>query len=176
MPLKTWSLLPPHEKALQAAAAMIGVKESKKNSGLWIDLWLRFAGLWPGLAWCAAFVYWILVNSGFDKSLLPKVNPGSVYGWMTWAKEKNLITANPKRGDLGFWCHRVKSGKGYSWQGHIFFLTEVRGLDLKTIEGNTNEAGSREGTVVARRNRRAEGDIQFISLTSLVWHNRGGLE
>ncbi|MBK6507204.1 MAG: CHAP domain-containing protein [Ignavibacteria bacterium] len=48
------------------------------------------------------------------------------------------------------------SGGGF---GHTGLVESVNGGFLETIEGNTNEGGSREGIGVFRRNRRKIKDI-----------------
>lgn len=50
----------------------------------------------------------------------------------------------------------LSSGGGF---GHTGLVESVNGGFLVTIEGNTNEGGSREGIGVFRRNRRKIKDI-----------------
>ena len=52
-------------------------------------------------------------------------------------------------------------GKGV---GHTGFVEKVEGLNIHTIEGNTNEDGSREGYAVCRRTRKITGIKGFIRI------------
>lgn len=157
-----WAL-PLTERALHAAAARVGEREAKRNSGPWVDRFLAAVGLSPGYAWCASFVYYCLITAGWPANRLPqRRKAAAVVEWLKWAEKEGLVTDKPRRGDLMFWVNA--DGR----TGHIGFITEARGRDIKTIEGNTNEAGSREGDGVYRKSRRIAGRIQAISLTSLA--------
>ena len=52
-------------------------------------------------------------------------------------------------------------GKGL---GHTGFVEKVEGNVIHTIEGNTNDTGSREGYEVCRRTRKVEQCKGFIRL------------
>lgn len=58
------------------------------------------------------------------------------------------VSKVPKVGSLIVW----RLGQG--WKGHIGVVEEVKEGWLTTIEGNTNDAGGREGIEVARKRRR----------------------
>ena len=152
-----WAL-PIGERVLQLAAARIGETEVKRNSSPWIDRFLASVGLTPGYAWCASFVYWTCRTAGVPAELLPqRRQAAAVIEWRNWAKANDLITTKPRRGDLMFWVNS-------SGMGHIGFVTSVTGGEVKTIEGNTNRAGSREGDGVYRKVRTDSPAIQFIAL------------
>lgn len=155
--------LPIAERALHVAAARIGEREVRRNSSPWIDRFLAAVGLNPGYAWCASFVYWSLRASGWDASLLPqRRKAAAVVNWRRWAAENDLITLKPRRGDLMLWVNLDNV------TGHIGFITKVDGREFETIEGNTNDAGSREGDGVYRKTRQMGGKIEFISLNKLA--------
>jgi hypothetical protein len=61
----------------------------------------------------------------------------------------------------------LSTGGGH---GHGGFIESVQGVVLTTIEGNTNDGGSREGVGVFRRNgRRINGINQgFVDYSSTV--------
>jgi hypothetical protein len=46
-------------------------------------------------------------------------------------------------------------------KGHIGIIEEVRGNQLTTVEGNTNDGGSREGIGVYRRTSRMTSQINL---------------
>jgi hypothetical protein len=80
------------------------------------------------------------------------------------------VTADPaqaRRGDLFAWCDRA------AWRGHIGFIVRMRrtarGWLAETIEGNTNDAGSREGDGVYRRQRMWTPQLKVIKLTEAKW-------
>lgn len=160
---ETFWLLPLTERALHIAAARIGEREIRRNSSPWIDRFLSAVGLNPGYAWCASFVYWSLIAAGWPADKLPQRRKAAgVVNWARWAEQNGLLTDEPRRGDLMFWVNP----DGVT--GHIGFITSAVGITLKTIEGNTDGDGSREGDGVYRKSRRLEGRIRAISLTTLA--------
>lgn len=110
-----------------------------------VTLYLRAAGIFSPDAWCAAFVFWCLVVSGADKSKLPKY-PASTYWWWKWAGNTGRLFSTPLRGRLG--VYNDKKG------GHIWFVLDNLNPH-RSLEGNTNKDGSREGYMVADRKRDA---------------------
>ena len=57
----------------------------------------------------------------------------------------------PEEGDIVIW-QTYKKGKAQT-TGHAAIVMEVNGKSIKTIEGNTNDKGGREGYIVASKNR-----------------------
>lgn len=135
------------ERALFVARSQerAGVVEVGNNWGPMVKMYLAVAGLRNPAPWCAAFVTWCLIEAGADRKKLP-MNPASTYFWWKWAVDKKRTMITPGRGNLFVW-----NGKG---GGHIGFITSVTRGVLATIEGNTNEAGSREGTAVLSKTRK----------------------
>jgi hypothetical protein len=161
--------LPISERILMLAAARVGERESrvKKNQGEFVDMCLAAVGLRPGYAWCAAFVYWLCRTAGVPADLLPqRRSAAAVINWDRWARANQIITTSPRRGDLMFWLNS-------NGTGHMGIVTSVNGDEFRSIEGNTNESGSREGDGVYRKTRKMGGKIQFISLTSVSKKVRG---
>ena len=130
---------------LEVAASQVGVRETGRNRGPEIDGYLRSIGLEPGQPWCAAFVAWCLMRSGVARDRLP-ASAGAVRAWVRWAEATDRIEAKPGRGWLFWWLNAD------GW-GHIGFVAGgIPGL-FRTIEGNTDDAGTREGDGVRRRYR-----------------------
>ena len=75
---------------------------------------------------------------------------------MTWGKRTGRVQAKPTRGCL--FAYLNPDGGG-----HIGFVTKVVLGVFSTIEGNTNDDGSREGYKVCRRTRVGSKYI-FISI------------
>ncbi|MDZ4712565.1 MAG: CHAP domain-containing protein [bacterium] len=125
-----------------------------------VDEYLTSVGLDGGYSWCAAYVYWV-----YDKAYkeLGKKNPlhktaGVLNHWNNSTAKKILskdAAANPslvKPGQIFIMAY----GGGL---GHTGIVEKVNGGFLTTIEGNTNDGGSREGIGVFRRTGRKIKDI-----------------
>ena len=150
----------PIENALLIAAHLCDIEKVRElgaNRGAWVERFLGAVGLPGGYAWCAAFVSFCLKSGGYTAG--PKL-PAAVRNWASWAKAEGRIVEAPRRGDLGFWLNPDGTG-------HIFFVANPAGVMVKTIEGNSNVAGSRDGDGVYRNNRPISGGphkLQFIRL------------
>ena len=146
--------------ALNVAITQIGVMEQPRgsNRGPEVDLYLRDVGLNPGggsFAWCVAFVYWCFSRAARDAGRpnpLPRT-AGVLDHWRR-AGERGVprivmatATAMPGLVQPGQ-IFVMDYGAGV---GHAGFVEDARGGKLVTIEGNTNDGGSREGIGVFRR-------------------------
>ena len=131
------------ERMVAWADSQVGVKEVPKgsNRGPMVDEYEAYYGL-KGQPWCACFVAWCMNKAGFSKSQIGK--SALVADWANQFKGKRVET--PKRGDLGYWV----TSKG---TGHIFIVVGYALGVVRTIEGNTNDDGSREGYEVCKRTR-----------------------
>lgn len=148
---KIYDKLPLHEKALAWADSQNGVTEiGNTNTGVEVNEYQRVAGMGSdgGFFWCACFVYWCMIKAGYKGILLPnKGKCAAVRNWKSWGKRKGIRESNPQRGDLFYWTNS-------SGAGHIGFVLSKPVLGVfRTIEGNTSEEGSRNGTKVAKRFR-----------------------
>lgn len=145
----TWSV---QERAVQIAryfADTQKVREHGVNRGFWVEKFLASVGLGGGYAWCAAFVNWCLQHAGWTQKIK---GAGAVRNWIRWARETNRTIAHDKieRGCL--MCYMTSLTQGH--MGIIVRVEKVAGtVYLHTIEGNTNEAGAREGDGVYRKRR-----------------------
>lgn len=145
------------------------VRELTRNWSPQIRAYLAVTGIFSPAPWCAAFVTWCLLEAGADRKKLPK-NAASTYFWWKWAKETGRLKVNekgapvyePERGDLFDW-----NSDGGGHIGGIYDVVEVKGIvKMLTIEGNTDQAGSREGVAVMNRVR---------MWNSLARHKRYGI-
>jgi len=135
----------------------VGIREATgRNDGTMVEYFQHMAGVRKGDAWCAAFVYTCIKQC--DSSFVLKA-PAWSSSWFT----TNVI-----------W----KQGRGQTPQTAdvfgIYFLSKKRiahvgfieswpdGKYTFTVEGNTNEAGSREGDGVYRK-RRLKAQIYTVS-------------
>lgn len=161
-------------KALVLASKYDAVREDRgrPNRGTQIDIWQRQVIGRVGEPWCAIYVSAMLMEAGVKLKDLPD-NPAAVFGYYSAAKAKGALEHNPARGRLGFWLNR--SPRSGWWQGHIFFCAS--GYDgsfkFRTWEGNTDEAGSREGVQVeprvrSRKSMESNAIFGFIDIEKLL--------
>jgi hypothetical protein len=66
-------------------------------------------------------------------------------------KKLDWTSKVPEEGDIVIW-QTYRKGKAQS-TGHAAIVMEVNSRSIKTIEGNTNDIGGREGYTVATKNR-----------------------
>ena len=121
-------------------------------------------GLKKGDPWCAAFVCWVFSQAGV-------VNPRT--GWspglfpasrVVWERDREVAVGSKTVGSRAVGSEAVKSlpqrgdvfGIWFPDKGriaHVGFVDRWEGSWVITVEGNTNEAGSREGDGVLRKRR-----------------------
>lgn len=132
---------------LKKAVSQLGIEEIPRgsNSGPAVEKYLKSVGLGKGYSWCMAFIYWATKEASIE---LGALNPLSKTGGVLdmYNKEKDLRVITPQPGDIFI----MDYGKG---TGHTGIVEKVVGTTLHTIEGNTNDEGSREGFEVCRRKR-----------------------
>ena len=138
------------ETVARIAEGEIGVREQPMNSNRGKRVEEYQAATWldgSGWLWCAAFVCWVIAKSG----KLPFNRPRTAGAWdfENWAKDEKLdILFNPvtdiRRGDILIYTF-----------SHIGIATSapLSGV-VRTVEGNTDAAGSREGGGVYAKTRK----------------------
>jgi len=134
-------------RALNIAKSQLGCSEIPKGSnwGKDVQKYLASVGITFPAAWCTAFVYWCVNEAAKEMGV---VNPlhktgGVLLGWKN-VNKKFKFTNDPKPGDIFI----MDFGKG---KGHTGFVTAVKAGRIETIEGNSNDEGSREGFEVCRK-------------------------
>jgi hypothetical protein len=135
-------------KTLEKAVSQIGVQEIPKNSnaGPAVEKYLKSVGLGKGYAWCMAFMYWCAKEAATELNVVnPLKKTAGVLAM--WNASPHLRVQNPVPGDIMI----LDYGKGL---GHTGIVEKVVGSNIHTIEGNTNDEGSREGFEVCRRIRK----------------------
>lgn len=156
--------------ALQAAQEQVGVTEQPGNRGPQIEAYLASVGLTPGRPWCVAFVYWCFARAAREWEIEnPLSRTGGVLHHWSLAPDSVKIAPQAPIDDLRV----ITPGSlflidhGYG-RGHMGFVLAVERTGLRTIEGNTNFAGSREGDGVRRRTRRfGEINLGYIDWAKL---------
>ncbi len=136
------------QKALEAAISQIGVEETPRGSnwGVPVKDYLISVGINFPASWCMAFVYWCFKKASVDLNVPnTAIKTGGVLA--AWNKgKKTFAVTNPMAGDVFI----MDYGHGL---GHTGIIESIEGDYLKTIEGNTNDTGSREGYEVCRKMR-----------------------
>jgi len=150
-------------RASYDALGVVGVAETTphENTGKAVDTYLSSVGLEPGEPWCAAFVYFRLLQASKElKTPLPNgissmTGKGAAVSWYDYAKRLGSFDAatagtEPARGDLALF--EIEGGIH-----HIGFVVSYNAdTDLiRTVEGNTHPQGelSRDGWGVFARSR-----------------------
>lgn len=137
------------EKALQIAITQIGKQENPlgSNWGEPIQSYLRTVGIGFPASWCMAFVYWCFKNASVSLEIRnTAVKTGGVL--KAWNDSPQIIKSNvPSIGSVFI----MDFGKGL---GHTGIVENFDSVNIYTIEGNTNDTGSREGIEVCRRTRK----------------------
>lgn len=123
---------------------------------------------WP---WCAAFVCWCMkewlkdpeVRDAFGftvkqaEAWRPKT--AAAYGFHEWAQKKGLLIMNDSP------LHVLHTADLVTYDfSHIGIVETDRDDNIFTIEGNTNDAGSREGGGVYAKVRPRNLALRFIRL------------
>ena len=128
------------ENLLNIARREIGVRErSGRNDGEQVERYLAITGLKKGQPWCAAFISWVFKEGGY-------VAPRTAWSpalFNTRVTTKELVPCNV----FGIWFPMLKR------IAHVGLVEKQEGDWLISIEGNTNNAGSREGDGVYRKRR-----------------------
>lgn len=146
------------QKTLEIATAQIGVEEIPKhsNSGPEVEIYLKSVGLTRGYSWCMAFIYWCAQNASVQTNLKnPLKKTGGVLD--QYNSRPLLVQTVPKVGDIFI----LDLGKGL---GHTGIVEKIANNIIYTIEGNTNDTGSREGYKVCRRTREIKTIKGFLRL------------
>lgn len=162
-------------KLVEIALKEVGVREVPINSnrGPRVEDFQKYVGAWlVGGAWCAAFVSWVFGQAFVDQKNPAGKQSSAIMGfWTRNAKHEHFIRFTPKDvmsgkhkiepGDMFVMCSdplkvpQVQGGTVKAHTGHVGFCTGemITTKKFATVEGNTNEAGSREGGGVYARSR-----------------------
>lgn len=142
--------------------SQVGVREATgKNDGVEVERYLASVGLGKGYAWCVAYVAYNLQAFNVD-------NPNSAWSPhyanrkdMVWYKGKRL-KSEPSPGDVFtiYSSHRKRVAHGGFYIG-----TDRSSGYFITIEGNTNDGGSREGIGVFKRKR---NPLKVYAITNYI--------
>ena len=152
--------------ALEFAATQIGVREVPlgSNRGPQVDKYLRAVGIDPiegSFAWCVAFTHFCYKTAAEQRGVgNPHVKTAGVLDHWNRANARSKITSTRAIADPGLVrpgaLFIIDLGEGL---GHSGMVVEAKDGRLVTIEGNTNDNGSRNGIGVFRREGRKIAQI-----------------
>lgn len=158
------------KQLIKVAVSQIGRKEQPlgSNRGPEVDDYIKCAGLNPqsgSYAWCMCFVYWCFAEAAVKTGKNnPCIKTAGVRDHWNKAKQNGVLVIPSAKAIQD--PSLVKPGQlfcmGYTGTtGHIGIVEKVEGGILTTIEGNTNDGGSREGIGVFRRKGRTISSINL---------------
>jgi len=149
---------------LKTATFYLGFREIGQNEGFEDDLFQKYMigrGWESGMAWCSFFAELVYWGTYIDrqKELDKLFNGSAVQTYHNFKKAGWSISGVPAPGSLAVWQKYQQGVK--QWQGHIAIVESskiiIEGVESKgeitTIDGNSNEDGSRNGYMVARVTR-----------------------
>jgi hypothetical protein len=148
-------------KAVEVALKYVGQKELDGNRFSESEDFgkkLKAVGQQDGMPWCALFCEMVFKEAyparfaEFDKLF----SASAVQTYKNFSSEKGggyLLNALPKEGNIVIWQKYIE-GKP-QWQGHAGIVYQLKSTwEFTSIEGNTNEAGGREGNSVQIKDRK----------------------
>jgi hypothetical protein len=144
--------------ALEIAISQIG-QDEKPHGSNWgepVRTYLASVNINFPASWCMAFIYWCF-NEAAKKLQLknPAIKSGGVLN--VWNKtSKNFKSNKPSIGAVFI----MDYGKGL---GHTGIVEKFDDKYIYTIEGNTNDTGSREGIEVCKKQRLQTSILGYIN-------------
>ncbi len=132
------------------------------NFGPAVEFFQKLGEIRPGQPWCAAFVNACAEIACAKKNVWSPLEvvplEGFVQSYYDQAKLKGWLRDRPGIGDLFMVWHRRKNR-----YAHIGIVARTTTNGFLTIEGNSNDEGSRQGYEVAQNFRQYSGGIVFAN-------------
>ena len=142
----------------------VGVRESSRNAGWAVE---KFQSAVDGKAsheaWCMAFVQFCVkhvdtlggvIQLGFAEKTLLFASEHCLTVWNKTPAENRV--SKPTNGSIVIWQHVDANGIG-TLNGHTGIVIAVGRDGFQTVEGNTGDAGGREGDGVYLKTRSYSG-------------------
>ena len=126
------------------------------NDGPWVEAIQHVTGNTRGDPWCASFVTFVLDIAYTGTNPLRRTASCDLL--LADAKAKGWLTEKPEPGDV-FLVMRAPDDAV-----HTGFVRAVGRSSVATVEGNSNDDGSREGWGVVKRPARRLAGLAFIRL------------
>lgn len=138
----------------------VGAYELGTNDGPYCRILHRVTKTSAGGAWCAALQQFSLFLLGGQNPLEPHAYCPDI---AANAERLRILDATPELDDLVLFWHNVK-GEGERF-AHIGYVLEIQGPRVLTVEGNTNDDGSRDGWAQCKKSRPIGPKDRFVH-----WH------
>ena len=145
---------------IEIAKSYLGKTEKPSNAGFNDKIFeekMKEVGFEKGQAWCCYFAELCFKEAIKDRyiGIEGLFSASTVQTFQNFKKAKYEISNKPIEGALVIW-QNYKDGKP-QWSGHAGVCVEViDDTTFKSIEGNTNDDGSREGYEVALKTRKVK--------------------
>jgi hypothetical protein len=138
------------ERIVPTAQLFTFVREATRNNdGPWVEAIQRVTGNKRGDPWCASFVAAVLDMAYGGANPLPRTASCDVL--LRHARQHGKVVTDPEPGDVFLVLRSPMDAI------HTGFVTAVYPDAVGTLEGNTNEGGSRDGWGVFARVRPRSG-------------------
>jgi len=150
---------------LKKAASQDGVREEPlgSNRGPKVTEYQRRAGYSFPVPWCMCFLYWCIDEVCIDLEIdNPTKRTGDCDTFLSWGAKAGFAHDKPAIGDLGFVMKSEHDAV------HVFLISDINGSVIHTIEGNTNNDGSREGYEVCTRTRTLKPSMKFVRVADAM--------
>ena len=140
------------------AEKYLGQTEVKNNMGFTnpdFEKKMEVVGWRPSYQWCALFseLVWFEAFQGNEEmlKLIKKNCSASAVKTYENFSQIEMVSDKPEVGAIVIWQSHKKGVP--QWTGHAGIVTKVNKENFVSIEGNTNDNGSREGIMVAQKTR-----------------------
>lgn len=146
------------------ARVYLGQQEKPGNSGFLdpsFEAEMREEGFQTGWAWCSIFARVVFVNAFPERAdeLRKLFSPSTIQTFRNFRDAAYPIGYVPVVNHLVIW-QRYLNGKPQP-TGHAGIVSEVKSTwEFKSIEGNTNDQGGREGYIVAEHERKVLAEVK----------------
>ena len=141
-PIKT---TPQRDKLAKIYCSYVGVTEATgHNDGVQVNQFQKATGNHTGDSWCASFVAFCLKLLGINN-----IGNGMARSWFTKAHNVWQLNVHGVKRFNELAAYRGNTGGFYFPShhaiAHIFYIHDLKGDCVITVEGNTNNQLSREG-------------------------------
>jgi hypothetical protein len=159
---------------VEIAKSYLGKTEKPNNAGFNDRIFeqkMEDVGFQRGQAWCCYFAELCFKEANQDRwfGIEGLFSASTVQTFQNFKKAKYKISQKPIVGSLVIW-QNYKNDKP-QWSGHAGIVVEViDDVTFKSIEGNTNDDGSREGYEVAlktRKVRQVKNGLQVLGFIKI---------
>jgi hypothetical protein len=155
------------DAVLGCAVALDPVRELDGNRGYFVDALNDSTGAPHGSPWCASFLYYVGTRA-LGSARWPLPRSAACDDLLRFATKNGILRATPTRGNVFL----VLNPANPSDAVHTGFVELAKmGGAFSTVEGNSNDDGSREGVAVVRLQRGGDKDKRryvFVDWESLV--------